>query len=238
MYQMMPIVDALLRMVFAHQMRAYRPTSNKGATDMLTLYYAPGGCSLSPHIALREARIPFKLRKVDFMRGKKLEDGRDFAEVSPKAYIPALVLEDGQLLTEGAVIAQYIADRAPEAKLAPPPGTFERVRLQEWLNFIATELHKGLGPLFAQNANAEYKTSASDKFAGRLALLAKGLEGKTFLMGDQFTIADGYAFYALRSWQVFFKNELTGALLDYYSRISARPAVQATLEAEGFTKGS
>src|SRR5262245_31634544 len=120
---------------------------------MLTLYYAPGGCSMAPHIALREANLPFKLNKVDFMRGKQTDDGQNFNEVNPKGYIPALRLEDGQLLTENAIMLQYIADLKPEAKLAPPQGSFERVRFQELLHFIATELHKGITPLFYKEAN-------------------------------------------------------------------------------------
>jgi glutathione S-transferase len=203
---------------------------------MLTLYYAPGGCSLSPHIALREANIPFQLNRVDFMRGKKTEDDKDFTTVNPKGYIPALVLEDGQVLTEGAAIVQYIADLKPEAKLAPPAGTFERVRLQEWLNFIATELHKGLTPLFAKDAGESYQRGASEKFASRLGFIERAVTGNRFLTGDTFTIADGYAFYALRSWQTFFKNEIGGELRAYYGRLLDRPSVQAALEAEGFTK--
>jgi glutathione S-transferase len=202
---------------------------------MLTLYYAPGGCSISPHIALCEANLPFKLQKVDFMRGKQLEDGSSFLDVNPKGYIPALVLDDGQLLTEGSAIVQYIADLKPESKLAPPAGTFERVRVQEWLNFIATELHKGLGFL-AKDAGESYRKAAHDKFASRLAFVEKALaaSGKKYLAGDDFTIADGYMFYALRSWQRFGKNEISGELKAYYERVLDRPAVQTALSAEGF----
>jgi glutathione S-transferase len=203
---------------------------------MLTLYYAPGGCSISPHIALREANIPFTLNRVDFMRGKKTEDDQDFATINPKGYIPALVLEDGQVLTEGVAMVQYIADLKPEAKLAPPHGTFERVRFQEWLNFIATELHKGLSPLFSKDANDSYKQAASEKFASRLGFIERAVTGKPYLTGDQFTVADGYAFWTLRAWQYFFKNEIGGELKSYYGRILDRPSVQAALEAEGFSK--
>jgi glutathione S-transferase len=203
--------------------------------EMLKLYYAAGGCSISPHIALREANIPFELHRVDFLRGKRLDDGGDFARINPKGYIPALVLDNGELLTEGAAMVQYIADLRPESRLAPPPGTFERVRLQEWLNFIATELHKGLAPLTSKIANEEYKQATTEKFAGRLAYMSEKLAGKRFLMGDTFTVADGYAFYALRAWQSL-KHEITGALLAYYERIKARPSVQAALGAEGFKK--
>jgi glutathione S-transferase len=203
---------------------------------MLKLYYAPGGCSVSPHIALREANIPFELHRVDFLRGKKLDNGAEFSSINPKGYIPALVLDNGELLTEGAVMVQYIADLKPESKLAPPAGTFERVRLQEWLNFIATELHKGLAPLISKVANDEYKQAMTEKFASRLAYIEERLAGKQWLMGDTFTVADGYLFYALRAWHSVLKHELSPELAAYFSRISDRPTVRAALEAEGFTK--
>ncbi|WP_146655512.1 glutathione transferase GstA [Labilithrix luteola] len=202
----------------------------------MTLYYAPGGCSISPHIALREAKLPFQLQRVDFMRGKKLDDGTDFVTVNPKGYIPALALENGQLLTETAVMVQYIADLRPESKLAPAPGTFERVRLQEWLNFIATELHKGLTPFYSPDASEQYKTKMRERFELRLGVVGNAVEAQPYLMGEQFTVADGYAFYTLRAWQTFVKGELKGALVPYYARLLERPSIQAALEAEGFTK--
>jgi glutathione S-transferase len=200
---------------------------------MLELYYAPYACSLSPHVALREAGVPFELVRVDFARGKTLPDGSAFASVNPKGYVPALVLDDGQVLTEGAVMVQYIADLKPEAGLAPRQGTFERVRLQEWLNFIATELHKGIGPLFAAAANDEYKKVVKEKVASRLAFVAKSLEGKPYLFGDTFTIVDGYMLYVLRAWQRVTKEDVPHGLGAYLARILARPAVKAALEAEG-----
>jgi glutathione S-transferase len=203
--------------------------------DMLKLYYAPGACSMSPHIALREAGVPFELVRVDFMRGRKTADGRTLPEVNPKGYVPALILDNGELLTEGAVILQYIADLKPEAGIAPPQGTFERVRLQEWLNFIATELHKALSPFYAATTNEEYKTTLRERLAGRMAFLAKSLEGKQFLLGDRFTVADAYAFYALRAWDKMVKTELPEVVQAYRARIAARPAVKAVLEAEGQT---
>ena len=202
---------------------------------MLKLIYAPGACSLSPHIAFREAGIPFELEKVDFMRGKTLASGGTLSDVNPKGYVPALLLDDGQLLTEGAVLVQYIADMRPESGLAPKNGTFERVRLQEWLNFLATELHKGLGPLFSKDVVDPSRQQVIDKVKGRLAFLAKSLEGKTYLLGDTFTVADGYAFYNLRAWQRSLKQELPEGLVAYYHRIAERPAVRAALEAEGLT---
>jgi glutathione S-transferase len=202
---------------------------------MLKLYYAPGACSISPHIALREAGIPFTLEKVDFKAGKNLSDGRSFLEINPKGYVPALGLDDGQVLTEGVAIIQYVADLKPETGLAPPPGTFERVRLQEWLNFIATELHKGVAPLFSPLAPEEFKKATMEKVASRLDFVAKSLVGKAFLLGDRFTVADGYALYALRAWSRFAKGDPPPGLADYHARIVARSSVQAALKAEGLS---
>ena len=200
---------------------------------MLKLYYAPGACSLSPHIALREAGLQFELDRVDFKQGKKTESGGHLTDANPKGYVPALVLDDGQVLTEGAVIVQYVADLAPDARLAPPLGTFERVRLQEWLNFIATELHKGLSPLYSPLASDEYKQAVKDRLALRLGFMEQSLASKSYLLGERFTVADGYAFYALRSWQNLTHGTLSGNLAAYFARIGARPAVQAALLAEG-----
>jgi glutathione S-transferase len=199
---------------------------------MFKLYYAAGGCSISPHIALREVGASFELHPVDLKR-KQLEDGSDFAAVNPKAQIPALVLDDGQLLTEGSAIVQYIADLNPETKLAPPPGTFERVRLQEWLNFIASELHKGVAPLNRKEASDDYRQTLQTQLAGRLAFVAAHLADKPFLMGDQFTVADSYLFYILRSWQRILGLELPPTLATYYQTLVARPSVKAALLAEG-----
>jgi glutathione S-transferase len=200
---------------------------------MYTLYYSPGACSISPHIALREAGLPFKLERVD-LRAKKFGDA-DFTAVNPKGYVPALQRPDGQLLTEGAVIVQYIADHKPEENLAPAAGTIERYRLQEWLNFIATELHKGASPLYSSIANAEYKAQLKERLAGRWAVLANALASKPYLMGDHFTIADGYAFYVLRAWQHAIKETLSSwpVLVEYYARLVARPSIAAALQAEG-----
>lgn len=199
---------------------------------MMKLFYAPGACSLSPHIALREAGLPFELVRVDFMRGKSLEGGGTLAEVNPKGYVPALRLDDGQLLTEGVAIVQYIADLSPFSNLAPANGTFERVRMWELLNFIATELHKGLGPLFSKTAGEEYLKSVRDRLASRFAHLAEVLGDKPYLTGDTFTIADGYALYTIRSAQRL-KVTLPDALIAYQQRVEARPAVREALAAEG-----
>jgi glutathione S-transferase len=129
------------------------------STEPYKLYYSPGACSLSPHIALREAELPFRLVRVDFAKGRATDDGKTLVDVNPKNYVPALVLPDGQLLTEGAVMIQYIADQATAKHLIPPQGSFERVRLQEWLNFLATELQKGFGPLYSPDAGDAYKAT-------------------------------------------------------------------------------
>jgi glutathione S-transferase len=199
----------------------------------LTLYYTPGACSLSPHIALREADLEFQLVRVD-LRNKKLADGGDWLSVNPKGYVPALRLADGQVLTEGAIIAQYIADQRPEAKLIPPFGTIERYRMLEWMNFLATELHKGMNPLYNVLANDEFKGQLRERLAGRFATVADALKDKPYLGGERFSIADGYAFYNMRSWTHVFKQELRRPeLVDYYQRVAARPAVAAALEVEG-----
>ncbi len=201
---------------------------------MVRLYYSPGACSLSPNIALREAGLPFEMERVD-LRAKTTEKGTDFRAVNPKGYVPALVLDDGQVLTEGVAIVQWVADQKPELGLAPPPGSFERLRLQEWLNFIATELHKGMSPLYNPAATEEFKASLRDRLAGRFAHLAGALEGKSWLCGDRFTIADGYAYYTIRGWERFGQRELPGALAAYRDRVAARPSVKAALAAEGLS---
>jgi len=202
---------------------------------VLKLYFGAGGCSLSPHIALREAGLSFELCAVDFARGKRLEDGRAFAEVSEKGYIPALILDDGQLLTEGCAIVQYIADLAPASGLAPPPGTLERVRLQEWLNFIATELHKTMWPLYMKTATPELLAFVRERLVQRLAFVAKQLGDKPYLMGEKFTVADGYLFYVLRTWQRSHQGTLAEPLPAYYQRLVDRPSIKAALNAEGIT---
>jgi glutathione S-transferase len=177
--------------------------------------------------------LPFSLEKVDFKLGKKLADGTAFTTINPKGYVPALKLEDGRVITEGVAIVQYIADLRPQARLAPPCGTFERVRLQEWLNFIATELHKSLGSLFGPLASQALKDATKEKIAGRLAFVETSMSGQPWLCGDSFSVADGYLMYFLRAWQRSAHGSLTPALADYYARLLARPAVQAALAAEG-----
>lgn len=202
----------------------------------MNLYYSPGACSLSPHIALREAGLSFGLIKKD-LHSQKLEDGSDFRDINPKGYVPALVLDDGQILTEGPAIVQYIADRVPEKQLAPPAGTMERVRLQEWLNYITSELHKSFSPLFNKQASDDWKAAARALLDRRIGYVAKALEGRDYLMGDAFSVADCYLFTVL-NWTHWVKIDLARwpSVTEYLKRVSTRPAVQAALKAEGLLR--
>jgi glutathione S-transferase len=200
----------------------------------LTLYYTPGACSLSPHIALREAGIPFDLVKVD-LAAKKIDGGADFFAINAKGYVPALKLEDGQLLTEGAVIVQYVADQRPDQKLAPKAGTLARLRLQEWLHFIATELHKGFGPINNPKSNPELKQFFRQRLDARFQILAAALDKREYLLDEGFSVADGYAYYTLRNLRRLDAASLeqSAVLKPYFDRVEARPAVRAALAAEG-----
>ena len=203
---------------------------------MTKLYYSPGACSLSPHIALREAGLPFDLELAS-TKTKKLADGSDFNAVNSKSYVPVLELADGQRLTEGPAIVQYIADQAPASHLAPANGTMARYRLMEWLNFITSELHKGFSPLFNPATPEDYKAMARTKVTDRLKWVDEQLEGKTFLMGDTFTVADGYLF-TVAGWGKYVGLDIAPMknLSAYVGRVAARPAVQAALKAEGLLK--
>lgn len=200
----------------------------------MKLYYAPGACSLSPHIALREAGLPVTLERVDLVAGKT-ETGTDYAAVNPKGYVPALQFDDGAVLTEGAVIARYIADLAPDSALAPKPGSFERVRLEEIMNFIGSELHKAYTPLFLPDTTEEGKTAARARIARKLAYLESILaDGRDYLLGERFSVADGYLF-TIVNW-----SESRGVPLDafpklrtFMARIGARAGVQEAMRAEG-----
>jgi len=202
----------------------------------MKLYYSPGACSLSPHIALREAGIDAQFVKVD-TKAHKLEDGSDFYAINARGYVPVLELDDGQRLTEGPAIVQYIADRKSASGLAPANGTVERYRLQEWLNFITSELHKQFSPLFAADTPAEYKAIARAKIAKRFDWVSEQLKGKDYLMGKQFTVADGYLFVILH-WCKFVGIDLAKwpGLQAYQARVAARPKVQEALVAEGLLK--
>lgn len=202
----------------------------------MKLYFSPGACSLSPHIALREAGLPFELVQVD-LRAKKTKAGDDFLAINPKGYVPALGLPDGEVLTEGALIVQYVADQNPDARLAPRQGTKERRRLAELLHFIATELQKGIAPLNNPKANPELKEALRQKLDLRLGYLSKTLEDRKFLLGQDFSVADGYAYYALRSFRKLDSAALAASpvLSAYFERIQSRPRVQETLAAEGLS---
>jgi len=202
-------------------------------TANYTLYWATNTCSLAPHIVLRECELPFDLVRVE-LREKRLADGGNWLAVNAKGYVPALRLPEGDILTEGAVMVQYLADRVPDKNLAHATGSMERVRLQEWLHFIATELHKGSSPLYHPEATDDLKASLKERLAGRWTTLAEGLGDKPYIMGD-FTIADAYAFYVMRAWQHAHRESLDRwpTLKAYYDRLAARPHVIAALAAEG-----
>jgi glutathione S-transferase len=204
----------------------------------MKLYYAPGACSLAPHIALREAGLSFDLDRVTFP-AKKTQDGSNFLSINPKGAVPALALEDGGVLTEAAVILQYIADRAPAKELAPAVGTVPRYRLQEWLNYIATELHKGFGPLWKPNTPESYKTIVKDNLGGQFAYVEKNLGKGGYLMGDTFTVADAYLF-TIVNWTSFHNIDLGPypQLKAYLERVAARPKVREALQAEGLAKAA
>ncbi|MCO5131764.1 MAG: glutathione transferase GstA [Xanthobacteraceae bacterium] len=199
----------------------------------MKLYYSPGACSLSPHIALLEAGIPHETVKVD-LKAKKLADGSDFLKVNPKGQVPTLQLGDGEILTEGPVIVQLIADKAPASNLAPAGGSSERYRLQEWLNFISAELHKGFSPLFQPALADEAKAFFRGRLNDRFAYLDGQLAGKDYLTGKTFTVADGYLYTMLR-WADAMKFDLSNLknLMAYKARVAARPQVQAALKSEG-----
>jgi glutathione S-transferase len=202
----------------------------------MKLYYAPGACSLSPHIVSRELGIPVELKKVN-TKDKTVEGGGDYRQVNPRGYVPALVLDNGEILTEGPAIVQYLADRKPEAALAPQHGSFERYRLQEWLNFLTSEIHKTFSPLFKPNTPEEYKKITKENLAGRFDWLDKQLAGKDYLMGSQFTVADAYLFVLL-GWTGPTQVDLAKwpNLAAFHKRVGARPKVKEALEAEGLLK--
>ncbi len=199
----------------------------------MKLFIKPGACSLSPHIVLEELGLPYETEVVDLAR-KTTASGQDFLAINPKGYVPALLLDGGELLTEGPAIVQYLADLAPEKQLAPANGSIARYQLQSWLTFIGTEVHKSFSPFFNPKAPQEWKDIAHANLERRLAYIAQQLEGRDYLLGSEFTVADAYLFTVL-NWSKFIKLDL-GAwplLLAYQARVAARPAVQAALKAEG-----
>lgn len=199
----------------------------------MKLYYAPGACSLASHIALQESGLPFEIDKLH-VPTKTTSAGEDFMQINPKGYVPTIRLNDGSVLTEGAVILQYIADQNPDSGLAPKAGTMERYRLQEWLNFIGTEIHKSYGLLFNKAATDDAKNSARNLLTRRLAYVESQLANKPYLMGDRFTVADAYLFVTL-SWSDHAGFDLVqfSRISEYVARIRVRPAVHAAMRAEG-----
>ena len=203
----------------------------------MKLYFAPFACSLSPHIALREAGLSFELARVD-LRTKKTSDGEDYTAINPKGYVPALKLDNGDVLSEGPAIVQYIADLRPEAGLAPARDSFARYRLQEWLNFISTELHKQFSPLFSPTLPAPQREQAIKKVKRRLAHVEEQLKAQAFLLGEQLSVADIYLFTVLR-WTRTVRLDITEftRVTEYLARIAGRPAVVAALAYESEAKG-
>jgi len=202
----------------------------------MKLYFAPGACSLSPHIVARELDIPLQIEKVD-LQAKKTASGRDFLQINPKGYVPALELDDGDVLTEGPAIVQFLADQKPQAGLAPANGTVARAHLQEMLNFISTELHKTYGPLFYPATSAETREERKEYLRKRFAYVDGVLAKQRFLLGDKFSVADAYLF-VVTGWARHVDLDLSGykALTDFQQRVAARPAVQAAMVAEGLIK--
>lgn len=199
----------------------------------MKLYYAPGACSLASHIALHETGLPFEIDKY-IPATKSTASGEDFMLVNPKGYVPTIRLDDGSILTEGAAVLQYIADRNPASGLAPKAGTMERYRLQEWLTFIGTEIHKTFSPLFNKNVSLEAKNRAHELLAKRLGYVETQLANKPYLMGDTFTVADAYMFVVVRwSNRVGFELGQFPRINEYLAKISVRPTVLAAMKAEG-----
>jgi len=202
----------------------------------MKLYYSPGACSLSPHIVLREAGLKFD-PVLASTKTHKLQDGTDFYTINPKGYVPVLELDNGERLTEGPAIVQYLADQVPDKKLAPANGTFARARLQEWLNFTTSEIHKTYSPLFNPAVPEEYKTMAKAKLVDRYRWVDAQLEGKSFLLGDSFSVADAYLF-TVTNWAKHVGVDISGFknLSAFMGRVAARPAVQEAMKAEGLLK--
>jgi glutathione S-transferase len=204
----------------------------------MKLYYSPGACSLSPHIALLEAGLPYDLVKVD-LRAKKLENGDDYLTINPKGQVPALALDSGELVTEGPVIVQMIADKAAGKNLAPARDSAERYKLLEWLNFTTTELHKNFSPLFQPAIPDEVKAFFKDRIMGKFKYADGKLAGQDYLMGKHFTVADGYLFVMLK-WAERTGMDLSALknLTAFKDRVGARPKVQEALTKEGLLKAA
>jgi len=202
----------------------------------MKLYFSPGACSLAPHIVLNESGLPFTLVKAD-LKAHKLEDGSDFYPITSKGQVPLLELDSGERLSEGPAIVQYLADQVPAKNLAPAYGTMARYRVQEWLNFVTSELHKGIGGLFNPAMPEDGKVVIRARAAAKLKWVDERLEGKQYLMGDAFTIADPYLF-TITNWTGHTGIDISGLkhLGAFQARMAARPTVQAALRAEGLLK--
>jgi glutathione S-transferase len=203
---------------------------------VMQLYFAPGACSLASHITAREAGLSLDLKRAD-TKTKKLEDGSDYFAINSKGAVPALKLDNGQVLTEGVAIMQYLADQKPDSGLAPKNGTLERYRVQEWLNYITSEVHKGFSPLWNPTADPAVKTWALDGLKKKFDWLNTQLTGKKYLTGDNFTVADAYLFTVM-NWTNFLGIDLAAwpVLKEFQARVAARPKVQEAMAAEGLTK--
>jgi glutathione S-transferase len=204
----------------------------------MKLYYSPGACSLAPHIVSREAGLPVELIKVD-LGARKTEKGEDYLAINSKGYVPAVRLDDGQVMTEVATLLQYLADQKPQSNLIPAFGTTERYRAMEWLNFIGSEIHKGFGPLWDPKISADAKTAIKGKLASRLKWLDRELEGRDYLAGKQFSVADAYAFTVL-NWASMLDVDLKPYpnIRAFMERIAARPKVKEAMRAEGLLKAA
>lgn len=202
----------------------------------MKLYYSPGACSLASHIALYETGLPFEIDRL-IKTSKLTTGGEDFMQINPKGYVPTIRLDDGSILTEGAAVLQYIADQKPDSGLAPKCGTMERYRLQEWLTFISSEIHKSFSPFFNKEATDDVKTNARNHLTKRLGYVETQLTNKMFLLGEHFTVADAYMFVVV-SWSnhVGFDLDSFPRIQEYLARIAARPAVQAAMKVEGLIK--
>ncbi len=202
----------------------------------MKLYFTPGACSMAPHIVLREADLPCELVQVDLSK-HQTDTGEDYYKINPKGYVPALRLDNGELLTEVAVTLQYLADQKPASGLAPRAGTMEHYRVIEWLSFIASEVHKQFGPMFNPKITAEWKQNQLNTLGRRFTYLSEQLDGNQYLFGGKFTIADAYLFTVL-NWTGFLDIDLGKwpRLKDYMARIAARPAVKEAMKEEGLVK--
>ena len=199
----------------------------------MKLYYLPGACSLASHIALQETKLPFDIDKLTAAT-MTTSNGTDFTKINAKGYVPTLELNDGSILTEGSAVLQYIADQSPNSGLAPKAGTTERYRLQEWLNYIATEIHKSYSPLFSKTTPEETKTTVRNTLAKRLGFVEEQLAYKPYLMGENFTVADAYLYVVLNwSGRVGFDLGQFPKISEYVARLSVRPSVVAAMKAEG-----